>query len=147
MFRDRQKRLPLPVKLAGLLAGAAAAATFAAAPASADGPAVSVSPSTGLSDGQQVAATGTGFHPDTGAFVGQCATVNSEILCDNDTLTQVNSDSTGTVKQSLAVHAQFTGTDPETGKPVTTVDCTQVACRIGITQDHETGASAVISFN
>ncbi|SFP68542.1 enediyne antibiotic chromoprotein [Amycolatopsis rubida] len=146
MFRDRQKHLPLPVKAAGLLAAAAAAAVLGSVPASAAGPAVSVAPATGLADGQQVAATGTGFHPDTNAFVGQCATVDSKILCNNDTLTQVKSDSSGTVKQSLAVHTQFTGTDPETGSPVSTVDCTKVSCRIGITQDHQTGASAVISF-
>ncbi|GAA1025493.1 MULTISPECIES: enediyne antibiotic chromoprotein [Amycolatopsis] len=147
MFRDRQKSLPLLVKAAAPLAAAAAALALAASPASAAGPAVSVSPSTGLSDGQQVAATGTGFRADTDTFVGQCATVGSEILCDSDTLTQVKSDSSGTVKHSLAVHATFQGTDPETGKPVSTVDCTKVACRIGITQDHQTGASAEISFS
>jgi Neocarzinostatin family len=63
---------------------------IAAPPASADGPSITVAPSTGLTDGQTVTVSGTGFTVPTPHFlaIGECANVTSPGFgdCDQSTV-------------------------------------------------------------
>lgn len=136
----------------GLVAGAA--------PAGAAGWQVTVSPSTGLTDGQSVTVTGTGYteHPLTQFVVDwtivECndAVLNSPLdpvlvttNCDITTtpFVYVHADAAGNVSGSFPVRASFT-----TGNG-TAVDCSQTQCALIVAQITDAGfvgAAAPIAF-
>ena len=138
------------------LATAAVAAVGFVAPAGAAAHAITVTPSTGLSDGQVVTVTGTGF-TETPAVndwsVTECRagvldtplTLSSAV--DNcDVLTQpftfVHADAQGAISTPFTVHRTITVQNAA-------VDCLQVACVVlvaQITTASFDGAGAPISF-
>ncbi|MEV5573171.1 enediyne antibiotic chromoprotein [Spirillospora sp. NPDC052269] len=144
------KRLATKLGLAGALTLGLAAA-FGSAPASAAtttaaAPAVTVTPSTGLSDGQTVAVAATGLTPDSTQNLGECTlTPANEAACAS--LGSTTSGADGSANASVTVHKTFTAT--VNGTVYGTVDCAAVQCFIGISDTGTsggTGAGALISF-
>lgn len=118
---------------AAKFAGVAAAAfglSMAVQPAALAAPALSVSPSSGLSHGQSVTVSISGAAPSQTYFIGQCATVAGHNACDAATATQVTTDAAGAASVSFKVSKTYAGSTPE-GTPVGTVDCAATSCTIG----------------
>jgi hypothetical protein len=94
------------------------AATLAAALATAGGlavagctpaPAVSVSPSTGLSDGQTVTVTGSGYSANSTVGIVQCpAGATSQDVCDGRTAQSFSADANGRYVKSATVYEVIT---------------------------------------
>jgi hypothetical protein len=86
--------------------------TFAAAPA---GPTVTVTPATGVKDGDTVTLSGTGFAASTGLFAVECAGSGSgpppaQADCDLGTLTTSTTDATGAFSGvKIVVHTGAVG--------------------------------------
>lgn len=97
-----------------LLAIAAATLLALGGPAAAqDGPTVSVEPSTGLSDGDTVTVTASGFPADSEVFAsGQCVTPLEDFLaqCDVSNIVPVPLDSSGGATIEVVVHEGPIGT-------------------------------------
>lgn len=95
-------------------------------PAFAAAPALSVTPSTGLSHGQSVAVTGTGFPAGDAVAALQCDVPAdlARISCDFADNAQTTTDSEGGFSAPLTVRARFDGVNPITGAPAGHVDCT-----------------------
>ncbi|MEU4877623.1 enediyne antibiotic chromoprotein [Streptomyces sp. NPDC021608] len=128
---------------AGLL-GSAVLAAFAvsASPASAAA-AVTASPSSGLTDGQTVTVTGTGFPAGSQVAVSQC---RESTTC-TDALTRATVAADGSFTASYTVHRQFTATDWSTGAGTSvTVDCAVQQCQLVAYQDATGAVGAGISF-
>ncbi|MER6788107.1 enediyne antibiotic chromoprotein [Streptomyces sp. NPDC000658] len=128
---------------AGLL-GSAVVAAFAvsASPASAAA-AVTASPSGGLTDGQTVTVTGTGFPAGSQVAVSQC---RESTTC-TDALTKATVGADGAFTASYTVHKQFTATDWSTGAGTSvTVDCTVQQCQLVAYQDATGAVGTGISF-
>ena len=142
--------------------GVVGLAFAAAPPAGASGWQISISPSTGLTDGQLVLVTGTGFteHPNTQFVVDWAITeCNSTVLsqpldpqlvinnCDVTTepFVFVHADAAGNVSGTFRVSTTFT----PLGGGAVPVDCTQTQCALIIAQLTDAGfvgAAAPISF-
>ncbi|MFD1044466.1 enediyne antibiotic chromoprotein [Kibdelosporangium lantanae] len=87
---------------------------------------IAVTPTTGLSDGQSVAVTGSGS--PGGALIDtiECEVPvgTSTVSCDTADVTVTTSDASGAFSTTLTVRAQFDGVDASTGQPTKKVDCT-----------------------
>jgi hypothetical protein len=109
--------------------------------------AAEVTPSTGLSDGQEVTATATGAVPGELISVGQCAKLGEQLACDPTHFLARNADENGAVAGSIVVSVRYEGVDPTTGTPVGTVDCATVGCFIGVaSEDFSRRTTVPISF-
>lgn len=127
----------------GLLGAAAVAAlAFSAVPASA-APALTVTPGSGLADGQSVTVTGTGFAAGTEVAVSQCR----EATTCTDALATATVDANGGFTATYTVRRQFAATDwsTGTGTPVT-VDCAAQQCQLVAYQDATGPVGSGISF-
>ncbi|MER7779693.1 enediyne antibiotic chromoprotein [Streptomyces sp. NPDC096191] len=111
----------------GLLGAAAVAAlAFSAAPASA-APVLAASPGSGLTDGQSVTVTGTGFPAGAEVAVSQC---RENTTC-TDALATATVGANGSFSTAYTVRKQFTATDWSTGTGSTvTVDCAAQQCQL-----------------
>ncbi|MEV8309165.1 enediyne antibiotic chromoprotein [Streptomyces flavidovirens] len=110
---------------AGMLGAAAVAAlAFSAAPASA-APVVTVSPSTGLSDGQSVTVAGNGYTAGAEVAVAQCS--GGDKCVSTATTAKVGAD--GRFTTGYTVRKTFTATDWSTGSTVS-VDCAVQQCQL-----------------
>lgn len=105
--------------------GAAVAATVLLATPASAATAISVTPSSGLSDGQTVSITGSGYTPGAAVNVGECA---SATVCSND-VKYLTADANGAVSVTLDVKKAFTAKDWSTGQDVN-VDCAAAQCNI-----------------
>ncbi|MEW2064926.1 MULTISPECIES: enediyne antibiotic chromoprotein [unclassified Streptomyces] len=105
------------------LAAAAQSAAFAA-------PSFSVSPATGLSDGQSVSVSVSGAAAGETYYIAQCAPVGGQDACDPATATSFTTDASGAASFSFVVHKSYTGSTPG-GTPVGSVDCATDACNLG----------------
>lgn len=124
----------------GLLGAAAfASIAFAAGPASAAAT-LSVSPGTGLSDGQSVSVNGNGF---TAGDVGVAQCIDG-LVC--STAIVATADAQGSFATSLPVKKTFTATDWATGKSIP-VDCSVQQCRVVAWQETTGQIGSNISFN
>ncbi|GAA3262628.1 enediyne antibiotic chromoprotein [Nonomuraea helvata] len=128
------------VVVAGGLTLAAQPAAFAAA-----APGVSVTPSTGLSDGGTVTVAITGAGANEQYLVSQCATVNDKLACNVEAGKTVTTDASGSSSASLTVRKSFQGVTPE-GTPVGTVDCATTTCSVGAGNQTVYLGSQQISF-
>ena len=104
-------------------AAALGLALLGAGTALAASPAVTVTPSTGLTDGQQVSITGSGFSANSTVTVLECAANMSNPSCDVADQLTVTSDATGAFTATLTVRASFEGANPLTGADAGAVDC------------------------
>ncbi|MGP9021398.1 enediyne antibiotic chromoprotein [Streptomyces sp. BR1] len=105
--------------------GAAVAATVLLATPASAATAISVTPNTGLSDGQTVTISASGYTPGAAVNVGECA---SATVCSTD-VKYLTADANGAVSVSYNVAKAFTAKDWSTGKDVT-VDCAAAQCNI-----------------
>ncbi len=125
-------------------------------------PAVTVSPSTGLVNGQAVTVSGAGFSPNASIGMSQCrAGATSPSDCDVSISRIVQADANGSFSTQFPVHTQLQipGSSPS-GPPgpgpvpitptVTTLDCRTApgACSIGVADlsDYTEGARALLTF-
>lgn len=129
----------------------AATVTFAAPMASAAEPAslaaaISVSPSTGLTDGAVIAVTATGLQVGTTYTIGQCGVVGDVFSCNEAGLVTVSPAADGSAAASMTVARSFPGTVGPDGEPGPAVDCTVVECGIGMFNEVGDAAGTSISF-
>ncbi|MEZ0071431.1 enediyne antibiotic chromoprotein [Planotetraspora sp. GP83] len=110
-------------------------------------PSFSVTPSTGLSDGNNVTVSITGAGPGEKFSVIQCATVNAQLACNGETAKTVTADASGSVSSSFVVRRSFQGTAPESGTPVGPVDCATTACYVSAGNQSVFLGSQPISFS
>jgi|GEM_PF-5958025 Neocarzinostatin family. len=135
------------------------AGVFVATPAGAAAHVVTVSPNTGLTDGQVVQVTGSGFTETpivndwsvaqcTGAVVGAVLTLDLALAnCDATTqpFTFVHADALGNLSTTFVVHTSFTPSAGAQGP----VDCTVTPCALLVSQLTNAGvigAAAPITF-
>lgn len=139
---------------AGLIAGAAlgltlsagAAASGAQAPApGVAAPAISVTPSSGLQDGQTVTVSGTGLTAGTVYHVGECAAVATNVYACAPTNVDVTAGSDGALQTPLTVMKTFTGHDVNNNEYP--VDCTQDDCVVGVYDDAFNGGAVPVTFS
>ncbi|WP_432074157.1 enediyne antibiotic chromoprotein [Streptomyces wuyuanensis] len=132
---------------ASVLAGVLAVSVPASAAPSAA--AVSVTPSSGLSDGAAVTVDASGFGADETLSVSECAGTpgTDTLVCDVAGIRQLTTDAAGAGSTTITVQKLFQGQD-QAGNPVT-VDCATVAggCFIGATNQAQSYATAAISFS
>jgi hypothetical protein len=96
-------------------------------------PMISVSPSTGLLDGQTVTVSGTGFRPLATVYVATCPpTATQPLDCDESNFASLGADVDGSVTITYTVHRLIRPSSDPGGAPL---DCAHVACRIGATDD------------
>jgi hypothetical protein len=110
-------------------------------------PGVTVTPSSGLSNGDTVAVSLTGFSPNTDVFGGECAYLPSgQVACPAGDPVKLTTDADGAASTSLTVVSTFDGFLLD-GTAVGTVDCHTARCIIGTSDASGNGAEATITFN
>ncbi|MTE22530.1 macromomycin [Streptomyces sp. TRM43335] len=126
---------------AGAAVALAAGLTAAFQPAAvAATPAVTVTPATGLADGDTVTVKGTGLTPGVVYHVAQCELVTSGSYgCDPTTVVDVTADAQGEVTAQITVHRTFEAVKGADGTPSGTVDCSVSACQVGLGDDFGQG--------
>ena len=116
------------------------------APQTVNAAAISVTPSTGLSDGAAVAVAGTGLQAGVVYHLGECVQVSATSLaCDPTTNTDVTADASGNAGSPITVHRTFTGVTHEGATHAT--DCTVDNCVVAFFSDTFDGGLVPISFN
>ncbi|MGW4276541.1 enediyne antibiotic chromoprotein [Streptomyces seoulensis] len=142
-----KNKLGLVTRLGAAAAVAAGLAVAVQPSAMAASPVVSVSPATGLADGQQVTLTASGLTPNTVFHVGQCAFVEpTKYGCDATTSKDVVSDAKGNVNTTLAVHSSFQAVVTADRVVWGTVNAKTTATQVGLGSDTGEGGGQVISF-
>jgi hypothetical protein len=118
-------------------------AAYGMTAASAAGPAITITPNTGLTAGQSVSVVGTGYTPGLTLFAIEClATATSITGCDTSTATPVTESATGTFTQAFTV---VTGTVGSGTCGTTSADLT---CIVEVADQAQTNtAAAPITFN
>jgi hypothetical protein len=148
MRKTNKARNILRMAAIGLVAlGFAAAGGGPALAADVAVPAVTVSPSEDLVDGQEVAVSATGFNAGEDLFVAECAVLNEQLACNVSEAVPVTTDETGGAAAKVVVRRTFAAVSPD-GTPVGDVDCTTVpvGCAIIAGVDPSRFAHARISF-
>jgi hypothetical protein len=128
---------------AGLAVGLALA--FAPA-ASASAAGMTVTPSTGLTNGASVSVSVTGFGANETVFVGQCAYVGGEPACPSGTTPSVTANGSGAATTTVTVKKTFEGFRLD-GTSIGTVDCASADCFIGAGANSGAQASVSIKFS
>ncbi|WP_432029295.1 enediyne antibiotic chromoprotein [Streptomyces sp. 1222.5] len=142
-----KNKLGLATRIAATAAVAAGLAVAVQPSAMAASPVVSVSPTTGLTDGQQVTLTASGLTPNTVFHVGQCAFVEpTKYGCDATTSKDVVSDAQGKLNTTLVVHSSFQAVVSADGQVWGKVDAKTTATQVGLGSDTGEGGGQVISF-
>ncbi|MGW5051326.1 enediyne antibiotic chromoprotein [Actinokineospora sp. NPDC004072] len=129
---------------AGLALGLAVAfqPMASAAPAAAG---LNVTPATGLSHGDTVSVSVTGFTPNTTVFIGQCAAVGGDAACPAGDPLQVTTNASGAATATLAVKKTFDAFRLD-GTPVGVVDCATAVCAVAASEASGNGLSVTLSF-
>lgn len=122
-------------------AAAAGALWLAAGPATA-ATAMSVTPSSGLSDGQSVTVSGTGYPAGSTVHVSECTTTDR---CSNDSV-PATAAADGTFSVTFTVRKTFEVYDWSTGSTVTE-DCDVAQCNVSAWEEGTGTRSQTISFN
>lgn len=109
-------------------------------------PAISVTPSSGLSDGASVAVSGTGLTAGTTYHVGECAVVGPQSMaCNSVADTDVVADASGAASTPLTVRKAFTGTAHDGSTHA--IDCGTQTCVVAFYSDTFEGGQVALSFN
>ncbi|MFD8128264.1 enediyne antibiotic chromoprotein [Streptomyces mirabilis] len=145
-----KKRIAL-ISKAGLTGAAAVAAMLAVsvpATAAATAVGVTVTPSTGLSDGASVTVNVTGFGAAEAVSATECAgdPAAGTLVCDVAGIKQLTTDATGAGSTAFTVKKTFQGQD-QSGATVD-VNCATIAggCFIGASNEAQNRDTAAISF-
>jgi hypothetical protein len=130
--------------VAGLAVGLALAfQPVASASAAAAG--MTVTPSTGLTNGASVSVSVTGFGSGETVFIGQCAYVGGEPACPTGTTPSVTANGSGAATTTLTVKKTFEGFRLD-GSSVGVIDCATADCFIGAGANSGAQASVSIKF-
>ncbi len=135
-----------PRVVVGLLVAAFAIALIATGFASADtmGTSLTVTPSSGLTDGQSVALSGSGYTPGASGTVSECGNnAANGIGC--TTIGTLSTDGSGNLPAGTTVNVQKTFTAMSGPANGTTIDCATDACWIDVSA-YTTNATKAISF-
>jgi hypothetical protein len=117
----------------------------AAVPAFAD-PGIALDHSTGLTDGQTVTVSGTGFTAGTTMYVVECDLVR--LACNTAEIPMGTVAPDGTLSVQVVARKTFTASDPRDGHPVGSVDCAVAQCTLVVgARDVAEHAEANISFS
>ncbi|MCX4681843.1 enediyne antibiotic chromoprotein [Streptomyces sp. NBC_01433] len=131
----------------GATAAVAAGLALAVQPSAMAAAAVTVSQSTGLSDGQQISVTATGLTPNTQFQVGQCAVVEpGKFGCDKTTSVNVTADATGKITSPITVHTSFQAVVGADGTVWGNVDAKATQTQIVVLSATGDGGSQAINF-
>ncbi|MEV4920263.1 enediyne antibiotic chromoprotein [Streptomyces tirandamycinicus] len=144
-----KNKLGLATRITAATAVAAglALAVQPSALAAATAPVVSVSPASGLTDGQQVTVTATGLTPNTVFHLGHCAFVEPEKYgCDATTAKDVVSDASGKVNTTITVHSSFEAVVTSDGAVWGTVDAKKTQTQVGLGSDAGEGGGQPVTF-
>jgi hypothetical protein len=110
-------------------------------------PIIQIDPATGLSDGQSVAVTGSGFTPGAMIYFGQCKSAAEVSICNAEAAGGVFADEAGNISGSLVVRTSFEGVDTGTGAPAGTVNCSgTAACVVAAGDDTQVLNQVALSF-
>jgi hypothetical protein len=132
-------------RAAAILATVVSALLLSAGLAAGATPAIDVAPASGLSSGQQVSVTGSGFSADASVYVGQCDSTGE--ICDFADAQPVTADGAGNLSATLVVRSEFDGHDWETGQPAGAMSCTSSPlCTVFAGNLSERSSLVVISF-
>lgn len=124
-----------------------ATAATAVTAVTAAAPAVTVSPASGLSDGQQVTVRATGLTPNTVFHLGHCAFVEpSKYGCDKTTAKDVVSDARGNVNTTMVVHSSFEAVVTADGAVWGTVDARTTQTQVGLGNSTGEGGGQAVTF-
>jgi len=130
----------------GLAFTSQAIASADSAPATVNAATISVTPSTGLSDGAAVAVTGTGLQPGVVYHVGECAPAGpQDFACNPNTNQDIVADANGNASTQLVVNRAFTGVAHDGSSHA--FDCTTDSCVVAVFSDAFDGGAVPISFN
>ncbi|MFI5593073.1 enediyne antibiotic chromoprotein [Amycolatopsis sp. NPDC051758] len=122
----------------GLALACSGAAAASAAPAA---PALTANPSSGLSDGQTVDVSGTGYAAGSTIVVLECdAAQPAGQACDKASLAGTVAAADGTLAVQLTVHKTFQAVDLSTGQAGATVDCATAHCVLASADTTNTGS-------
>ncbi|MEV6912249.1 enediyne antibiotic chromoprotein [Amycolatopsis sp. NPDC051071] len=106
---------------------------------------VSVTPTSGLTNGATVQVSGSGLAPNSTFWIGECGQVGADCLGDAGRVLQVTSNSSGSISTPLTVVKQFNGHKAD-GSTVA-IDCNTVQCAVGVfTADASNVGKVTISF-
>lgn len=133
-------------RIGGMAAAVLGLALFGATAANAASASVTVTPNTGLSNGQQVAVAGSGFAANSDVLVVECLNSTTTASCDVADEVGVSADAAGGVSAKLTVRQSFAGANPSSGAATGQVDCTvSPGCAV-VAINSSTVAAAQISF-
>ncbi|GAA3486513.1 enediyne antibiotic chromoprotein [Streptomyces cremeus] len=91
-------------------------------------PTLTITPPTGLTDGQTVTASGQGYTPNTQIAIAQCdLDFTDRAACTPGGVTVIVG-SDGTFSVAVTASKSFTGYDPDSGRETGTVDCATDTC-------------------
>jgi neocarzinostatin family protein len=108
---------------------------------------VTATPSTGLSDGDVVSVSVSGFGAGEVVYAGQCAEPSAGVKVCGQEVLQITTNASGTGTGSLTAHRTFAAVTWD-GQPWGTVDCGTVAggCQISAGSSATRNAVTPISF-
>ncbi|MEU1969440.1 enediyne antibiotic chromoprotein [Micromonospora sediminicola] len=151
MTAQRNRRLAAGIAAAATLTlGLAVTNPSAATAATLQAPEVTVTPSTNLADGQVVTVSVNGFGANETLYIGQCTDIDATtFVCDEPGLPSVSvtTDATGSGTTTVTVHRTFDGYLVGSGSTWGSVDCSQLACYLGVGNATQGGGSPVLSFS
>jgi len=108
-------------------------------------PLLTVTPNTGLLDGQSVSVSASGYTPGAGLAVLECTTgASSESDCDLSTVAYVNADASGAVSTTYGVFRVIFTANDGAGVDCAPSQCVLVVANIG---DQTEAASAALGFD
>jgi Neocarzinostatin family len=107
--------------------------------------AISVTPSSGLSDGATVTVSGSGLKAGGVYHVGQCAAIRPDAYaCNSANGVDVVANGSGAATTPLVVRRSFQGTAADGS--TSPVDCSVVPCVVGVFDDTFDGGAVPIAF-
>lgn len=127
---------------AAMMVGLTVASQTAAAAAA---PTFSVSPASGLHDGDTVTVTVTGAGANEVYGIAQCANIGASFGCDGSTATTFTTNASGAATFTLPVHKTYQAVTHD-GVSLGTVDCGTTSCYIGAGNQNLALGDVVLSF-
>jgi hypothetical protein len=136
------------VRIGGTTVAALGFVLLGATSALAATPSITVTPSSGLSDGQQVAVAGSGFTASDTITLLECVSSATTVGCDTADAQTAAADDTGSFStDTFTIRASFDGVDPQTGASTGQVDCTvSPGCSVIAADSAQEYSAVAISF-
>ncbi|WET76184.1 enediyne antibiotic chromoprotein [Amycolatopsis sp. QT-25] len=124
-----------------------ATSVAAASPLAPAEPVVTVSPATGLSDGQSVTVTASGFAANTTLTISECTpAANNSGACKEVPPLTFSTDASGSGSTTYTVKKNFDSALPD-GTPAGSVDCGTAVCFIGVRDSQAQSGGQQVFFS